>query len=565
MPAASGVENAGDYFEVKQGSSELRKLAFTVEDASYSCPDGPSSSLEETGTASCWKGGAGENGWVLLRLYEKALLSFLRVRNRSSSEISISISVRGKRRRDFVEVKRGVGLAHGTRTDVKIGHLPCVYVRVECRRRKTGSGGVSLYELVPVGVPARCVGLFMGPCMEDLTYKSTERLLFGPSLRTSHAPVCHRAVLERLILPPSFLRPAGGAVNPYDPDPVRKGPASTGGSAAHALLHTHRLLSPTPSPGLAPGGEGLRSRHFPPFPDAAAGAAAAAGATSGVHFFRGGRKNELPIDVGRRQGRGGVVSFDEGSSPAAHPYPPRGEENSGGAGAGSNSSAGVGRRGGVPLPYQGMAARASHHPFGHHAHGPVANAAGVAGTPADRNADPGRENESEGRLTAPPLEQQPEPRHAYSRSGNGGGHFFGARTGAGGRRPSGGSVASARPFPVHRWGVEGRDEGGAGVDRSGNLDGLRRPKGIGNKERRKDNFGPDFGYDEARTGGRNSSPYPLGSHSEEEEEEEEEGDSLSNYAGYFRRNHSRDNAGISSGSSERGGVLSGSHRHAAVA
>ncbi|CBJ27135.1 hypothetical protein Esi_0055_0109 [Ectocarpus siliculosus] len=36
----------------------------------------------------------------------------------------------------------------------------------------------------------------MGPCMEDLTYKSTERLLFDPSLRTSHAPVCHRAALE---------------------------------------------------------------------------------------------------------------------------------------------------------------------------------------------------------------------------------------------------------------------------------------------------------------------------------------------------------------------------------
>lgn len=32
MPAASDVENSGDYFEVKQGSSELRKLSFTVED-----------------------------------------------------------------------------------------------------------------------------------------------------------------------------------------------------------------------------------------------------------------------------------------------------------------------------------------------------------------------------------------------------------------------------------------------------------------------------------------------------------------------------------------------------
>ncbi|CAB1098390.1 unnamed protein product [Ectocarpus sp. CCAP 1310/34] len=127
--------------------------------------------------------------------------------------------------------------------------------------------------------------------------------------------------------------------------------------------------------------------------------------------------------------------------------------------------AGVGRRGGVPLPYQGMTAWASHHPFRNLTHGPVANAAGVAGTPADRNADPGRENETEGRLAAPPLEQQPEPRHSYSSSGDGGVHFFRARTGGGDRRPSGGSNASARPFLVHRRGVEGREEGGAGACR----------------------------------------------------------------------------------------------------
>lgn len=35
--------------------------------------------------------------------HEKSLLSFLRVRNRSTSEISVSISVRGIRRRDFVK------------------------------------------------------------------------------------------------------------------------------------------------------------------------------------------------------------------------------------------------------------------------------------------------------------------------------------------------------------------------------------------------------------------------------------------------------------------------------
>ncbi|CAN0414796.1 unnamed protein product, partial [Hapterophycus canaliculatus] len=61
--------------------------------------------------------------------------------------------------------------------------------------------------------------------------RSTERLLFGPSLRTSLAPVCPRSALQRLILPPSYLRPEGmSGLYAYDghgndPDPVRKGPA----------------------------------------------------------------------------------------------------------------------------------------------------------------------------------------------------------------------------------------------------------------------------------------------------------------------------------------------------
>lgn len=41
-------------------------------------------------------------------------------------------------------MKQGIGLPHENTTDVKIGHLPCVYVRVDCRRK--GAGGVSLHE-----------------------------------------------------------------------------------------------------------------------------------------------------------------------------------------------------------------------------------------------------------------------------------------------------------------------------------------------------------------------------------------------------------------------------------
>eukprot|EP00752_Nemacystus_decipiens_P012857 g11384.t1 len=326
--------------DVKQGSSDLHKLAFMVEDVSYSCPDGPARSLEEAGKTSCWKGGAGDS-WVLLQLSEKALLSFLRVRNRSTSEVSIAISVQGKRRRDFVTVKRGINLAHGAVTDVKIGHLPCVYIRLECLSR--GASGVSLHELAPVGIPARCVGQYMGPFMEDLTYKSTERLLFGPSLKTSLAPVCPPAALKRLVLPPSFLRPEGASYDADDPDPVRKGPPS-GTLGAHALLQRHRHdreslgrpppPPPPPPPGLAAaaaavaagggggggggGGEGGRDRleaHGRPF-SSFPGNAGAGAAAAGAQYFGGVGNLE---GLARSGGDGGGVA----SSPASYAFAPQ--------------------------------------------------------------------------------------------------------------------------------------------------------------------------------------------------------------------------------------------------
>eukprot|EP00903_Cladosiphon_okamuranus_P017936 g16504.t1 len=336
ISAAAGGGGADAHGEVKQGSSELSQLPFTVEDVSYSCPDGPASSLEEPGRTSCWKGGAGDS-WVLLRLNEKALLSFLRVCNRSTSEISMSISVRGKRRRDFVEVKRGINLAHGTVTNVKIGHLPCVYIRLDCRSR--GASGVSLHELAPVGIPTRCVGLFMGPCMEDLTYKSTERLLFGPSLKTSLAPVCSSAALKRLVLPPSFLRPEGASYDTDDPDPVRRGPPSGTTLGAHALLHRHQsaLLSPEspplrpppplppppPPPGVTGRGDtsDVHGRPFLSFPGAGGGA----GAADAAQYFRGGAGNFHGLGSGGGGGGngGGIVSFGDRSSPGSYAFVPQ--------------------------------------------------------------------------------------------------------------------------------------------------------------------------------------------------------------------------------------------------
>lgn len=50
---------------------------------------------------------------------------------------------------------------------------------------------------------------FPNPSLERMRLfpkSSTERLLFGPSLKTSHPPVCTPAAVRRLLLPPSHLR-----------------------------------------------------------------------------------------------------------------------------------------------------------------------------------------------------------------------------------------------------------------------------------------------------------------------------------------------------------------------
>ncbi|CAN0136205.1 unnamed protein product, partial [Pylaiella littoralis] len=524
--------------------------------ASYSCPDGPASSLEDPGRSSCWKGGVGD-GWVLLKLHEKALLSFLRVRNRSTSEISISISVRGKRRRDFVTaVKRGIGLAHGNVTDVKIGHLPCVYIRVEGRSR--GAGGVSLHELMPVGIPARCVGLFMGPCMEDLTYKSTERLLFGPSLRTSLAPVCPRAALERLILPSSFLRPAGASYDANDPDPVRKGPAS--GVGRHALHHYSQMPRPTPILRGAMSGDAAgvgmagmhavpRPPHPRPPPPPPAPFSSFPGATEAAAGFGG--------------DGGGVVSFDDtergggdidAESPASYAFAPRdgGEANKGLSGDKVDYSRGGGGSGGdgIPYPYAGT----SRNDFRHHHHGhdgaddPRAggDAAAAAVSAGGRHGTYGKTGGGPFAPLHPPQQQ----RQSFSSSGGGSGggvRFVGAREdgSSDGRGISpAGAVVGARHVPHQQGGDEGQGQETEHTEVWRDRVGISNSKSSPHPLTRHEGHGFDSRPGDHRAkAGRTSHPYPLESYDEGDDEELARG---SDYAGYLRGSGS---AGVVSGGS----------------
>ncbi|CAM9135803.1 unnamed protein product [Choristocarpus tenellus] len=188
--------------ELDEVTSELRRLDYTIERASYSCPDGPAENLRKWGKGSCWKGGGTGSGWILLELEEKSLLSFLRVHNKATTSIQLSISVKGTKKQDFVTLKSWQRLPHNYVKDIPLGHLPCRYIKLECRSQTS----VSLFAVQAVGLPTRNLAEALGPSMEELTFKSPELLLFGPSLRASQPPVACPRALKRLSLPPYHRR-----------------------------------------------------------------------------------------------------------------------------------------------------------------------------------------------------------------------------------------------------------------------------------------------------------------------------------------------------------------------
>ncbi|CAM9129088.1 unnamed protein product [Phaeothamnion confervicola] len=195
--------------------AELQVLDFDVHAASYSCPGAAAASLGKTGGQSYWEAGAGD-AWVVLRLREKSLLSFVRVHNRSCASADFSISLvggNGNRARNFVPVKTGVPLPNEYCVDVPLGHLPCRYVRVGCRGRGGGGNSVahggaraSLHSLQLVGLPAAGLAGRLGPAMAEVVCRAPQRLLFGSSWADSRPLESDSALLAELVLPFSRFR-----------------------------------------------------------------------------------------------------------------------------------------------------------------------------------------------------------------------------------------------------------------------------------------------------------------------------------------------------------------------
>jgi hypothetical protein len=83
------------------------------------------------------------------------------------------------RSQDLIRIKEGVILARNRVNEVKIGHVPCKYVKIVCRSGRP----YSMHAVRFNGIASTEIGDKMGPATEYLLYKATERILFGKSLR----------------------------------------------------------------------------------------------------------------------------------------------------------------------------------------------------------------------------------------------------------------------------------------------------------------------------------------------------------------------------------------------
>lgn len=188
----------------KEGSGDpgdMQILNYETVQESYSCPDGPASSLRSWGTGTAWKGST-YDGYIVLKLSQPSLISYLRIHNRKTGVISVSLAVRGegRRKREYVNLRSDVRLPHGYIKEIPIGHLPGMYIRIDCKR------GCSLYAVQVVGYPLKELKRSIGPQLEKLVYKGTKELLYGPSLKEYLPPVSNRAAREKLLLPHSRFR-----------------------------------------------------------------------------------------------------------------------------------------------------------------------------------------------------------------------------------------------------------------------------------------------------------------------------------------------------------------------
>ncbi|GMI34824.1 hypothetical protein TeGR_g9867 [Tetraparma gracilis] len=115
---------------------------------------------------------------LTFRLEEKSLASYLEIQNGGCTEIEVWVGL-NEGSHNMVMLKSGVRLAANRLNEVKLGHIPCNFVEIRCKK----GSPFSIFQLRCSGIPTENIGAVMGPSTEYLLYRATETLLYGPSLR----------------------------------------------------------------------------------------------------------------------------------------------------------------------------------------------------------------------------------------------------------------------------------------------------------------------------------------------------------------------------------------------
>jgi hypothetical protein len=157
----------------------LALKSVTVSSSQYGVP-----TQAEDGSILDWETRLPE-ATVLIKLPSHHLLSKLILRNKSTSLVTVRIGMNPKKLRSFLTVVEDSRLPHDRVTEFKIGHLPCRYVQIVCKREPPKEGLGDLHH--SIGLAGFTVtGISLGdmrrrsgqPGLAPLLFDGPTRILF---------------------------------------------------------------------------------------------------------------------------------------------------------------------------------------------------------------------------------------------------------------------------------------------------------------------------------------------------------------------------------------------------
>uniref|UniRef100_K3XB97 DNA-repair protein Xrcc1 N-terminal domain-containing protein n=1 Tax=Globisporangium ultimum (strain ATCC 200006 / CBS 805.95 / DAOM BR144) TaxID=431595 RepID=K3XB97_GLOUD len=172
----------GTRAKVKTEDFGVGPVEFHVRHASGMASSCTTANLLEYSTKTWWQSYARTKETVVLALTSKTLLSEIRILNKNACAVDVSVAVEN-RPRSYVSVKRMQMMPHAREVSIKIGFIPCQFIRLEFMRHSHAS--IAVHGILPLGVPCHEIEDGSGPSLCNLLNHATENLLFGSSLRAS--------------------------------------------------------------------------------------------------------------------------------------------------------------------------------------------------------------------------------------------------------------------------------------------------------------------------------------------------------------------------------------------